>query len=157
VAIAIDAHPAGYVYIYKSGNSNAFKIGKTVDLARRKKALVTGNPEPLVEFDVIETDGPAKVETYRHHRLRSRKVAASEGNEWFELDPDELRDVIRDARHYADEVLPVIADAELLAGVECDDRVLSPQPPTGSSTKSSSGCERPTRLSNTTSNCWRRS
>jgi hypothetical protein len=115
-----------YVYAYRSGSTTSFKIGKAVDLARRKKALVTGNPEPLIEFDVIETEHAAQVETYLHHRLRSKKSLQSEGNEWFDLDPDELRDVIRDARHYAEEVLPMIADADNLAEAECDDRVLEP-------------------------------
>jgi hypothetical protein len=115
-----------YVYIYRSGDRNSFKIGKAVDLARRKKALVTGNPEPLVEFDVIETEHASQVETYLHHRLRSKKSAQSEGTEWFDVDPDELGDVLRDARHYAEDVLPMIADADLLAEAQCEDRVLEP-------------------------------
>jgi hypothetical protein len=117
-----------FVYIYRSGDTNSFKIGKAVDLARRKKALVTGNPEPLTEFDVIETAHAAQVETYLHHRLRSRRVLKSEGNEWFQLDADELSDVIRDARHYAEQVLPMLADADLLAEAECEDRILEPTP-----------------------------
>jgi len=115
-----------FVYVYRSGDTNSFKVGKAIDLARRKKALVTGNPEPLVEFDVIETEHASQVETYLHHRLRSKKSALSEGNEWFDVDPDELREVIRDARNYAEEVLPMLAEAELLADAECEDRVLEP-------------------------------
>lgn len=75
---------------------------------------------------MLETDNASQVETYLHHRLRSEKLAESEGNEWFRLDPDELRDVLRDARRYADEVLPMIENADLLAEAECDDRVLEP-------------------------------
>lgn len=116
----------GYVYIYRSGKGNVFKIGKATDLGKRLKALATGNPEPLTQFDVIETEHPCQCETYLHHRLRSKKSTRSEANEFFELDPDELAELILAARHYANEVLPRIAAAELLSQEECDDRILQP-------------------------------
>lgn len=116
----------GYVYIYRSGAGNVFKIGRATDLAKRVKALATGNPEPLTPFAVIEADHPSKVETYLHHRLRSKKSSGSEANEFFEVDPDELAEVILDARQYAEEVLPKIAEADRLSQEECDDRILQP-------------------------------
>src|SRR5213596_925460 len=98
----------GYVYIYRSGDGNVFKIGKATDVERRVKAHATGNPEPLTRFDVIETEYPSQCETYLQHRLRSKRSTRSDGTEWFEVDPDYLTVVIADARHYADEVLPMI-------------------------------------------------
>ena len=117
----------GYVYIYRSGEGNVFKIGKATDLEKRVKALTTGNPEPLTQFDVIETDHAFQCETYLHHRLRSKKSGRSEANEFFEVDPDELAKLILDARHYADEVLPRIAEADRLSQEQCDDRILQPR------------------------------
>ena len=119
-------HRTGYVYILQNGDTNVFKVGKAVDLQKRLRTLGTGNPEPLNEFDVIETEHYSQCETYLHHRLRSRKVTRGEGNEWFEIDPDELAELIEDARNYVDEVLPLMAEAERLGGADCDDRILLP-------------------------------
>jgi predicted GIY-YIG superfamily endonuclease len=114
------------VYIYRSGERNVFKIGRATDLARRLKTHATGNPEPLTEFDVIETEHAVQCETYMHHRLRSKQYRRGEGKEWFEVDPDELAQVISDARHYLAEMLPAIAEAGLLSAQACEDRVLQP-------------------------------
>ena len=119
-----DVWEMGYVYIYRSGDSNVFKIGKATDLEKRLKTHATGNPEPLTRFDVIETEHASQCETYLHHRLRTRQSRRGDGTEWFEVDPEELAQVIADARDYADEVLPKIADAALLAAADCDDRML---------------------------------
>jgi hypothetical protein len=116
----------GYVYIYRSGDGNVFKIGYTTDLEKRVKTHATGNPEPLTPFGVIETEHPSKCETYLHNRLRTKRSTRSDGTEWFEVDPDYLTDVIAEARHYADEVLPMIEEAERLSGEQCDDRILPP-------------------------------
>jgi excinuclease UvrABC nuclease subunit len=53
---AEDPTTMGYVYIYRSGDGNVFKIGKAKDIANRIRAHATGNPEPLTEFDVIESE-----------------------------------------------------------------------------------------------------
>jgi hypothetical protein len=116
----------GYVYIYRSGDGNLFKIGHATDHEKRVKALTTGNPEPLTQFDVIETEYASQCETYMHHRLRSKKSRRSAASEFFEVDPTELTELIADARHYAAEVLPKIAQADRLAEVECDERLLRP-------------------------------
>lgn len=116
----------GCVYIYRSGEGNVFKIGRATDLARRLKTHATGNPEPLTEFAVIETEHPSQCETYLHHRLRTKRSTRSEGNEWFEVDPDELAALVEDARHYADEVLLMIAEAERLSEEVCEERILQP-------------------------------
>lgn len=114
----------GYVYIYRSGDTNVFKIGKATDLEKRLKTHATGNPERLTRFDVIETDNPSPCETYLHHRLRSKRSTRGDGTEWFEVDPEELAAVIADARQYDEEVLPVIARAEALTLVECEGSIL---------------------------------
>lgn len=75
----------GYVYIYRSGDGNVFKIGKAKDVGKRIKTHATGNPEPLTEFDVIETEHyvqvrdlpapPAPLEAI--HALRGNRVVRS--------------------------------------------------------------------------------
>jgi Meiotically up-regulated gene 113 len=114
----------GFVYVYRSGDGNVFKIGRTTDLGKRIKTHATGNPEPLTEFAVIETQYASQCETYLHHRLRSRRSTRSDATEFFEVDPDDLAALVEDARHYADEVLPKLAEVERLASEACDDRVL---------------------------------
>jgi predicted phage-related endonuclease len=42
----------------------------------------------------------------------------------FEVDPGELREVIADARHYANDVLATMAQAEALSTSDCEDRIL---------------------------------
>ena len=71
----------GFVYIYRSGEGNVFKIGKATDVGKRIKAHTTGNPEPLAEFDLIETEHHSQCETYLHHRLRSRRSSRSDATE----------------------------------------------------------------------------
>jgi hypothetical protein len=125
-AAAEDLRTMGYVYIYRSGDGNIFKIGKAKDVAKRIKTHATGNPEPLTEFDVIESEHYMQCETYLHHRLRTKRSTRSDATEWFEVDPDELRALIADARHYADHVLPLMAEAERLSEEQCDGRMLQP-------------------------------
>jgi hypothetical protein len=90
------------------------------------KAHATGNPEPLTEFAVIETEDAFKCETYLHHRLRSKRSTRSDATEFFEVDPDELSALVDDARNYVNEVLPIIAEAERLSEESWDDRILQP-------------------------------
>lgn len=116
----------GIVYVYRSGDRDVFKIGRATDLGKRIKTHATGNPEPLTEFAVIETQYASQCETYLHHRLRARRSTRSEATEFFEVDPGELAALVEDARHYADEVLPLVAEAERLAGEQCEPTVLPP-------------------------------
>ncbi len=117
----------GYVYILQSGDDKLFKIGRTEhDIELRIKQLSTGNPQPLTRFDVIETDYASKCETFLHNRLQAKRSRRSEANEFFELEPDELAQHIRDARDYVENDLPKLAQVELLAEAECEDRWVSP-------------------------------
>lgn len=40
--------------------------------------------------------------------------------------PDELNATIDDARHYAEDILPLIAEADRLSELTCEDRILQP-------------------------------
>jgi hypothetical protein len=95
----------GFVYIFRSGRENLFKIGKTIDVKRRGKQLATGNPHPLTEFACIETDYASECEKYLHQRLRTKRSRRSGAREFFEIDPSELEQLLRDAEgHVRDHV-----------------------------------------------------
>ncbi len=88
-----------YVYILRNGNENLFKIGKSVDVEDRIRGLTTGNPR-LAVFDKIETEDEDEWETYLHKRLRSKRSRGSSAQEFFEITPEALRTVLREAREF---------------------------------------------------------
>jgi hypothetical protein len=115
-----------FVYIYRVGDRNVFKIGKATNVSRRLRAHATSSAERLSRFDVIETEHPSEVEKYLKHRLRSKRYAGSDATEIYEVDPDELASLIADARQYDAEVLPMILEADRLSHEPCDDTILQP-------------------------------
>ena len=96
-----------YVYFFRSGNENLFKIGKTArdDVEDRIRDLSTGNPHPLTVFDAIETEDEDECEKYLHKILRSKRSRESAAQEFFEVAPDVLKSVIQDAREFLSEFL----------------------------------------------------
>lgn len=117
----------GFVYILRSGDENLFKIGKAVDVERRGKQLATGNPHPLIEFACIETDYASECEKYLHHRLRTRRSRRSGAREFFEVEPEELEDLIRDAPRHVEEHVSIVREAKRLARQANDSRMLEPR------------------------------
>ena len=115
-----------FLYVLRHGDSNLFKIGRTVDLARRLKQLATGNPDRLTLFTCIETEDAAAGETYLLHRLRSRRSRRSDATEFVEIEPDELETLIEDTRAFLEAFVPKQREVERLASYESDGRVLLP-------------------------------
>jgi hypothetical protein len=117
----------GYVYVLRSGESDHFKVGRTErNVADRVKQLSTGNPSPLIIFDVIETPYAAKCETFLLNRLQPRRSRDSGAKEFFVIEPDEMRVEVRLARDYAENDLPKVTQVQALALVACEDRWVSP-------------------------------
>jgi hypothetical protein len=116
----------GFVYILKSGDENLFKIGKAVDVERRAKQLATGNPQPLAEFARIESEHPAECEKYLHHRLRTKRSRRSGAREFFEVEPAELEDLIRDVDVRVEEHVAALRGAKRLAKQAHSDQMLDP-------------------------------
>ncbi len=117
----------GYVYILQSGDTNYFKIGRTEnDVEKRIKQLSTGNPFQLTPFDVIVTDHASKCETFLHNRLQPKRSRESDAKEFFVVEPDEMRQEIHLARGYVENDLEKLAQVELLANEDCEDRWVSP-------------------------------
>lgn len=69
----------GFVYLMRSGRF--YKIGRTVDVGRRRYDLAIQLPEPIEELHRISTDDPVGIEEYWHKRFGDRR----KNGEWFEL------------------------------------------------------------------------
>jgi hypothetical protein len=115
-----------FVYILRSGEENLFKIGKAIDVDRRAKQLATGNPHPLTEFARVETEHPADCEKYLHHRLRTKRSRRSGAREFFEVEPAELEDLIRDVDVQVEEHVAALREAKRLAKLVHSDQMLEP-------------------------------
>jgi hypothetical protein len=97
----------GYVYVFRHGHDDHFKIGRTKNVEGRLKQLQTGSPRPLTVFDVIETPYALEGEKYLHRRLAHKCVSG----ENFGLPPDEVRDAVSKARKYL-EALPLLREEQ---------------------------------------------
>lgn len=78
----------GYIYVFRSGLSNRYKIGftKGKDVEKgRKPGLQTGSPEPLILIDVFPASG-IKTEKTIHDIFSKNRISG----EWFELTDEEL-------------------------------------------------------------------
>ena len=114
----------GYVYVRRSGDSNLFKIGKSIDVEQRGRQLATGNPERLTLFDTIETGHASECETFLKERLRLKRSRRSAATEFYEVDVADLMTAIAATRDYEREVLANKDEVERLSQAESDDRLL---------------------------------
>lgn len=118
-----------FVYILRSGSEDIFKIGHTHNEPnRRRKQLSTGNPHPLTIFDVIETEPKQHVvcETFLKKILRSKKFIDGDANEFFGVEPSEIRVAIRKTREFLEEFLPKQKAVAQLSKQSSDGRLLLP-------------------------------
>ena len=95
----------GFVYIFKNGNEDLYKIGKSGDSSARLSHLSTGNPH-LAKIHEIETEHHQECETHLHNWLRSKRFR-SQAAEFYKLEPQQLNDVIAEAIRFLREVLPL--------------------------------------------------
>ncbi len=75
----------GYVYFLR--NEKFYKIGRSNDVARRRREVALLLPNELDEIHVIETDDPEGIEAYWHRRFAARRARG----EWFALTADDVR------------------------------------------------------------------
>jgi len=73
----------GYVYLLRHGARREFKIGRTNNTIRREGEIGVELPQKVAPVHVIETDDPAGIESYWHHRFAEKRLK----NEWFALTP----------------------------------------------------------------------
>ena len=114
-----------FVYIFRNGDENLFKIGKSVDFEDRIRGLSTGNPR-LAVFDAIETEDEDEWETYLHRRLRSKRCRGSSAQEFFEITTEALRIVIQEAREFLPSFLETRQAADCLSAEKSSDRMAAP-------------------------------
>jgi len=115
-----------YVYIFRHGKENKFKIGRTKKSANiRLKELQTGNPD-LTIFDVIETEYDTDIEKYIHRRLATRKIInGSSSDEFYAVSVAELQPIIAEAHDYNCK-MPTIEQAQELGAEEPDGSIKEP-------------------------------
>ncbi len=77
----------GEVYLYKHGNRNEYKIGKSKDCVQRGKELKVQMPEDLKLIHVIKTDDPSGIEAYWHRRFVDKR----KNGEWFDLNSSDIK------------------------------------------------------------------
>jgi hypothetical protein len=74
----------GYVYLAKHGRD--YKLGRSNDVARRRRELALLLPAELTHVHIIETDDPEGIEAYWQRRFEARRVRG----EWFRLAPSDV-------------------------------------------------------------------
>lgn len=101
-----------FVYILRTRGTKEFKVGRTRgDVEQRIRALITGNPY-LERFDVIETPDDALFEKILHIKLDPYKIRGSTAQEFFEIEEEQLKIIIREAKDYIDEYGTLIMEAD---------------------------------------------
>jgi len=75
----------GSIYLLRSGTSDHYKIGRTVDsAAKRRKTLKTGNPEPLhILHEWRVPDRHGEFETMLHMTYVSQRLHSADSTEFF--------------------------------------------------------------------------
>lgn len=71
----------GWVYLFKHGHFNQYRIGKTTDLLRRGGEIRIQLPERAILIHSIETADITGVETYWLNRFKSKQM----NGDWFNL------------------------------------------------------------------------
>jgi Meiotically up-regulated gene 113 len=115
----------GYVYVFRYGHDDQFKIGRAANVAKRLKQLQTGSPKPLTVFEVIETEDAREGEKFLHQQLAHKRLIG----ENFSLTPDEAQEAMRRARIFLEE-LPQRREEESrlqqFSSIESSDDMLAP-------------------------------
>jgi Meiotically Up-regulated Gene 113 (MUG113) protein len=90
----------GYVYVFRHGDRDQFKIGRTANVEKRLRQLQTGSPKPLTVFAVIETADAKDGEAFLHQRLAHKCLIG----ENFALTPEEMQDAMAQAARFLEEL-----------------------------------------------------
>jgi hypothetical protein len=117
---------AGYVYAFRYGDGDHVKIGRTNDLAKRRRALQGAHHNLLVLADSIEHDDYKEGEKYLHRLLKDRKVPSSGtgSREHFDVGDAELALAFDETRRYLNWELPRRRELPKLEVLETGDDVL---------------------------------
>lgn len=80
----------GWVYLYRLGTLNRYKVGKTNNLLRRGREIAATLPEKTILIHSIPTNDISGVEVY--WLTRFRKTATELENEWFMLSNSNIKE-----------------------------------------------------------------
>ncbi len=98
----------GFVYILTnpSYKDNIIKIGFTIDLKQRLAQLdKTGVPTPFEPYMTVETAKYKELEKVIHHELdKLTDFRTRENREFFEIDPIDAADLLKNLSHLLDDV-----------------------------------------------------
>ena len=78
----------GWVYLFRHGHYNQYRIGQTFDLLRRGKEIRIQLPERAILIHSIETIDPVGVETYWLNRFSTKRM----NGDWFKLSPADIKE-----------------------------------------------------------------
>ncbi|WP_280507132.1 GIY-YIG nuclease family protein [Nocardia flavorosea] len=108
----------GYVYGFRLGEQDLFKIGQTASTPqKRRPSLQTGCPYPLTLFDAIESDDYKAGEKFVKDNWPTHRSDLG-GKEIFRFTTDEAYEVFRRLRTYLEQELPRQRRAEELNDIE---------------------------------------
>jgi len=78
----------GYVYIWQY--KDEYKIGKAVDVDRRKKQVTYKTGRQTKEIHRIFSSDYSRAEALLHKRFQEKRLYGEAGIEWFLLDPEDI-------------------------------------------------------------------
>lgn len=81
----------GWVYLFKHGQYNHYRIGRTSDLLRRGNEIRIQLPERAKLIHEIETVDPVGIETYWLNRFKDKKL----NGDWFKLTSADVKEFKR--------------------------------------------------------------
>jgi len=80
----------GYVYLIHMETTNNYKIGKSVDVAKRLCSLQVGSPYKLNVVTKILAHNPIATESFIHQLFGNYKLSG----EWFNISSVEIKDLV---------------------------------------------------------------
>jgi len=114
----------GYVYGFRHGTEDLFKIGQTTATPdKRRSTLQTNCAVPLVLFDAIETGEYKALEKYIKDTWAEQRSTEG-GTEVYHLTEDEAAQLFARCRTWLAEDLPKLRQIEQLEGIEPDPTLL---------------------------------
>lgn len=116
----------GIAYVYRLGETGIYKVGKTTDLARRRKTFEAISTQPLVLHAAIETTDHTAVERFIKAQLQPYRWLDGAGKDLYEAERDVVDAAIGAAQRFSAETLPRLAEVRELEKVQADGRVLTP-------------------------------
>ena len=120
----------GYVYCFRVGSEDCFKVGRTTNAPeRRMKSVAVGSPHKLTLHRQVTTDDPPFLEKYIHWLLATHRAP---NGEFFNVSAEDLDRAIEEAESFVAERAPVLHEATKLKKKRPTNHTLEPSAETRS-------------------------